>query len=279
MKPRRYRNDIACIFELVMTDSHFYQLAEMLLGGLTATEISLVAHLLGITDSFLYANKYLNPLRELDPFMVYFLPLIQQGNRLLILGDGLVALMERIQSPATYWGNPVAAPPEIWIAAISPTEPHHEASEASHDYLIHPAESKYLSRDPDTSMPTTRSKDTSLFLRPRHPKIESQWSKYMCTVGSCSFEIDWNDLYSDIQPTSTLPYIDATEEPHKIKFSRADATLEFKSDIHNEDRSMVLWKKKHSLASNHLFTGRALDEIGRNILDEVKFSFKFPFGG
>ena len=273
-----------------MTDSQYYELAEMLLSGLTATEISLAAHLLRITDNFLYATKYLNPLREQDPFMIYFQPLIQQRLRVLILGEGLVDLMERIQFRATYWSSRiteadclVAPPPEIWIVAIPPPELHDEAlaeliaSGDSLDFFIQPVESKYMHRNPDTSMPVMWLKGTGVFLRPRHPKIESQWSKYMCTVGSCSFEIDWDDLYNEIQPSSTLPYIDVSEAPHTIKFSENDATMEYKSDIHNEDRSMVLWKKKYSLASNYLFTGRALDDNGRDILDEVKFSFRFPF--
>lgn len=99
-------NEIAFIFELVMANSQFYQLEDILLSGLTATEISLVAHLLGLADKFLYANKYLNPLRELDPFLITFPLLIKQGFRVLILGEGVVDLMERIQSV-------------IWVHAVS----------------------------------------------------------------------------------------------------------------------------------------------------------------
>lgn len=60
-----------------MINSQFYQLIDILLDGLTAMEIFLVAYLLGITNKFLYANKYLNPLRELDPFLITFLLFIK----------------------------------------------------------------------------------------------------------------------------------------------------------------------------------------------------------
>ncbi|KAJ6038899.1 uncharacterized protein N7446_014179 [Penicillium canescens] len=290
--PQRYRNVIGSIFELVMTESEYYELADPLLSGLTATEISLIAHLLGVTEQFLYASRYLNPLREQDPFMVYFEPLIKKGLQVLILGSDILDLMERIQRPATYWGSRIAEvetngglihTPEIWIVAIRPNQPTYEAptelaaSEEPFDALVQPVESKYMYRDPDTSMPVMWLKGTGVYLRHRHPQMETQRSKYMCTVESSSFAIDWDDLYQDIRPGSTLPYIDASGEPHTIKFSEHDTAMEYKSDTHNEDRSVVLWKRMYGPEANAVFNGRVLDRNGRNILGEVEFAFKFPF--
>ena len=87
--------------------SEYYELADPSLSGLTATEISLIAHLLGVTEQFLYASRCLNPLREQDPFTVYF-ELIKKGLQLLIHSNDILGLMERIQRPATYWGSRIA---------------------------------------------------------------------------------------------------------------------------------------------------------------------------
>ncbi|OGE46966.1 hypothetical protein PENARI_c082G08031, partial [Penicillium arizonense] len=85
--------------------------------------------------------------------------------------------MERIQRPATYWGSRIAEvetngglihTPEIWIVAITPNQPTHEAptelatSEEPFDALVQPVESKYMYRDPDTSMPVMWLKVNSL---------------------------------------------------------------------------------------------------------------------
>lgn len=53
--------------------------------------------------------------------------------------------------------------------------------------------------------------------------------------------------------------------------------MEFKSDIHNENGSVVLWKRMYGPEANAVFNGRVLDRNGRNILGEVEFAFKFPF--
>ncbi|KAJ5343375.1 uncharacterized protein N7506_003199 [Penicillium brevicompactum] len=290
--PRGHRNVIAFVFEMIMTNSEYYELADMLLSGLTATEIALAAHLLGITEKFLYANKYLNPLREQDPFMIYFGPLIQKKLRVLILGEGVSELIQRIQFPAEYWSSRlqevetnggIIPPPEIWIVAIPPNKLTHDiptmsaASEESFDMLVFPVESEYMFRDSNTSMAVMLMKGTGIFLRFRHPQPDTQWSKYLCTTGSISCEIDWDDLYKDIHEGSSLPYINASEEPHTIRFSENDPTVKSKLDIHNEYGSMVLWKRLYSLPPNYLFTGRALDDNGRDMLDEVELAFRFPF--
>jgi hypothetical protein len=188
--PREDRNKLAYIFELVTTNSEYYELSDMLLSGLTATEISLIVHFLGITEQFLYAKKYLNPLRDLDPSMALFES--RKGCRIFMLGNDITDLMERIQLPATYWSGRIAKaeanggiipPPKIWVVSIPPG----------------------------------------------------------------------------------------------IRFSENDTMMEYKSDTHSGDRSMVLWKKKYSLPRNAVFTGRAVGDNGRDILDEVDFAFKFPF--
>lgn len=75
-----------------------------------------------------------------------------------------------------------------------------------------------------------------------------------------------------IQSKYTPPYIDATEDPYTIRFSENDITMEYESDAHCGDRSMVLWKKNYSLSRNILLTGRALGHNGRDVLDEVDFA-------
>lgn len=96
----------------------------------------------------------------------------------------------------------------------------------------------------------------------------------MCTVKDSFFEIDWDALYQHIQPASTLPYIDASGEPHTIKFLEYDTAMELKSDAHI---SIVLWKKMYNLEPNTQFNGRVLDRYEWNLLDDVDFAFKFPF--
>jgi hypothetical protein len=46
--------------------------------------------------------KYLNPLRDIDPTIATFGPLISQGYTVLILGDDVKLLMDRILNPSEY---------------------------------------------------------------------------------------------------------------------------------------------------------------------------------
>lgn len=288
--PKIYRNVIASIFELIMTNQEYYQLVDMLLSGLSASEVSLVAHLLGITNEFLYADKYLNPLREQDPFMIYFEPLIREGFRVLILGDGILGLMERIQLPAAYWSRRIAevetrggtvSPPEVWNVAVIADGLHHrnaahmEISEEPSDIMVQDMDKK-MHRFTDTIMPLLWLNGTGVISRFRCPRPETQQSKYICTVGSFSFDINWDDLYKNVGPHSILPYIDASQEPNTMRLSENDTTMEFRSDIGNKSCSLVLWKRRHSLKPNYIFTGRALDHYGRDVFDEMALAFRFP---
>jgi hypothetical protein len=49
---------IAFNFELIFTNNEYYEMGDLLLRWLTATSICFVAHLLGITEKFLYISKY-----------------------------------------------------------------------------------------------------------------------------------------------------------------------------------------------------------------------------
>jgi hypothetical protein len=235
--PRGYRNNIAFLVELIMTNGEYYELAEMLLGGLTATEISLIAHLLGITNNFLNANKYLNPLREQDPYMVYFGPLIQKKFRILILGEEGPDLIRRIQFPAEYWSGriwevetngEIEAPCEIWIVAIPPNKQIQDVSTSpavlkeSFDIRVHSVESNPMYIDRNTRLAGKFSKGTGAFLKSRHPQPDTQWSKYLCAAGSKSFDMAWDDLFKGTNSSSSLPHIDATDEPHSIRLSEND---------------------------------------------------------
>jgi hypothetical protein len=113
---------------LITTNSHYHELSNMQLNGLTATEISLVVYFLGIKEQFLYAHKYLNPLRDLDSSMTFFETLIQKGCRIFMFGHDIPDLMERIHFPAIYWSSWIAEaldgiipPPKIWVVII-PTD-------------------------------------------------------------------------------------------------------------------------------------------------------------
>jgi hypothetical protein len=81
-------------------------------------------------------------------------------------------------------------------------------------------------------------------------------------------------IFINIRPASTLPYIDASGEPHTVKFSEHDTAVELKPDAHI---SVILWKKMYNLEPNMQFNGRVLDRYGWNLLDKVDFAFKFPF--
>lgn len=85
--PRKYRNKLT--YTLITVNSEYYELSDMLLSGLTGTEIPLVVHFLGATEQFLYANKYLNPLRDLDPCMAISKSFIEKGCRTLMLGNDI----------------------------------------------------------------------------------------------------------------------------------------------------------------------------------------------
>jgi hypothetical protein len=206
--PRNGSNKLAYIFELIPTNSHYHELSNMLLGGLTATEISLVVHFLGIKEQFLYTHKYLSPLRDLDPSLSFFEPFIQKGCQILMLGHDIPDLVERIQFPAIYWSSWIAEalggiipPPKIWVVIIPPHRLQREMSVDLEGYneLFDP-----LIQLPDGKDIQRWAGMTSVNLQTYQPQRETQYSKYM-------------------------------------------------------------------------FTGRAVGDNGRGVLDEVYFAFKFPF--
>ncbi|OJJ42040.1 hypothetical protein ASPZODRAFT_170416 [Penicilliopsis zonata CBS 506.65] len=293
--PRTYRNVLASLFESITTNSDYYGLSDMLLSGLTASEIALIVHFLGITEQFLYANKYLNPLRDIDPSMAVFESFIEKGCRILILGNDILDLMERIQLPGTYWSGWIAEveandeiilPPKIWILLIPPDrrQPERIASferaEELFDPLIQLQKGNDRRRATEAGEAAMWSMGVAdLTLQTYQFQRDTQWSEYMCTMGKFSLEVGWNDSYRDIQSNCALPYMDINEDPHTISFSENDTSMEYKWDTHCGGRSIVLWKKKYSLSRNMLYTGGAIGENGRGILDEVDLAFKFPFEG
>ena len=65
--PQTSRNTIAYLIEMIMVNIEFYELTNLFLNTLTVTEVSLVTHLLEISNNFLDFEKYINSLREIDP--------------------------------------------------------------------------------------------------------------------------------------------------------------------------------------------------------------------
>ncbi|KAJ5641214.1 hypothetical protein N7490_005214 [Penicillium lividum] len=139
--PRSYRNKLAGFFEMIILNSQYYGLTNMMLETLTATEVSLAAHFLGIDMKTASLEKYLNPLRDLEPDMVICNELILQGCELMILGDGVQDLLERILHPQRFWTiwsaqihRGILPPlPDLWVVALHPKS--NKASMMIHDVL------------------------------------------------------------------------------------------------------------------------------------------------
>ena len=72
----------------------------------------------------------------------------------------------------------------------NPQPAHVRSANRARHVLVQPVESKYMYRDPDTSMLVMWLTGTAVYLRHRHSQMETLWWKYMCTVESSSFAID-----------------------------------------------------------------------------------------
>jgi hypothetical protein len=300
--PRSYRNRIAALFYLVMINPNYYGIVDLVLGTLTATEISLVAHWLGITNSFIYAEKYLNPLRDIDPTMATFGPLVSLGHTMLILGDDVKVLMDRIQNPSEYWVKRVAeienlaiAPtmPEVCIVALPPDicerSDHLErrgwtsGSDATDTQLMQLfnfeilAQPKRLFMEMNIKMGTNLTLDTDIEsytaimrmmmnvnVKSLQPSV-SGTSKRMCTMHGMFISIDWVDVYANASSMRSLCYINASKNPPKIELSPRQAGSAMWSMTPRG--TIVLWEK-----------GARKDGMGMaEFLDSYsKFSFRVP---
>ncbi|KAJ5385658.1 hypothetical protein N7509_008199 [Penicillium cosmopolitanum] len=262
--PRSYRNIIAYLVELIMTNVEFYELTGLPLSRLTATEVSLVAHLLGIWDAFLNRDKYLSPLRDVDPTMQFFDPLIQDRHRILIFGHGVLNLTERIQCPAGYWsrqleeisrGNDPPVP-RIWIVCIPPDAHSHAPALASMSYReahkIFQAKVMIQPKGRDLKKVRPPGIDTvevwlsgmGVYRMVLEPSFDDWGEKMMCSIGGICFPIDWDDIYENANSSSFLPYIEPTQDPHTVKHSDVCRTMKRKTDTFAKNGKVVQWKKK-----------------------------------
>lgn len=80
------------------------EIAEKIMNEITASELAYVLDILGIKNGFPYGDKYLNPLREVDPSMKLFDSLTERGFFTFIIGPNLDKLVMRIKHPKIYWG-------------------------------------------------------------------------------------------------------------------------------------------------------------------------------
>jgi hypothetical protein len=113
-----------------------------------------------------------------------------------------------------------------------------------------------------------------IYRRIFEPEFDARQDKHMCSTGGICFSIDWDDIYEDINSSSVLPYIEPTNDPHTIKYSRANQTMNMQSDTLEKDSKVVLWKKSHCLLPNSHFNGRVFVENG-DVMNEIEHAFIF----
>ncbi|CAI7615223.1 unnamed protein product [Penicillium pancosmium] len=292
----QYRNRVAYLVELLMTNVQFYEVTDLLLSRLTASEVSLVAHLLGISDHFIDRDKYLSPLRDIDPALKFFNPLFQAHHRILILGQGVQDLVERIQRPADYWSRHVEAIsqdedpclPRIWILCIPPDAASHtnsmkrmsfaQAQEIFQTKVMIQARSCDIKfRGPRSASRIVWQNGMGIYRRIFEPVFDAWQEHHMCSIGGICFPIDWDDIYDDISSSSVLPYIELandTNDSHTIKYSGKDRAMNRQLDTLKSDGKVVLWKKNYCLRPNSLFNGRVILDNGE-VMDEIEYAFMF----
>jgi len=264
--PQTSRNTIAYLVEMIMVNVDFYELTDLFLSTLTVTEVSLVAHLLGISNNFLDFEKYMNPLREIDPTMRLMDTVVQERCRVLILGDGVPALVEMIRSPTSFWARhleknsrnlPVH---QICIVSIKP-------SMQGHMRLV---ELWCAHRDVTEAGVNDRGLDRSVLV----PTCDDWQERTMCSIGGTCFAMKWEDIYENASNSSVLPYIEIAKASYTLNHSELCKTMAIKTDTVMDNSQLVLWKRNYCLPPNYHFTGRIHME-GGVFMDEIAYAFIF----
>jgi hypothetical protein len=96
-------NQIAGMIAMILGTKLFPEIAEKIMNELTASELGYVLDVLGIRDCFTYGDKYLNPIRDVDPSMSMFNQLTKDGFSVIMISPHLNALMVRIKESKRYW--------------------------------------------------------------------------------------------------------------------------------------------------------------------------------
>lgn len=97
-----------------------YPILDGILVNLTASDVGSLLDALGIRDSFRYGERYLNPLRDIEPSMSVMKTIVDRSSTILILGDGVPMLMDRILRSEAFWSSKrvIDGPARVWVVAI-----------------------------------------------------------------------------------------------------------------------------------------------------------------
>lgn len=107
-------------FLTYIMDCDIYPVLDSILVNLTASDVGALLDALGIRGRFKYTERYLNPLRDIEPSMSVMKTIVDRSSTVLILGDGAPMLMDRILRSEAFWSSPrhIAGPADVWILAI-----------------------------------------------------------------------------------------------------------------------------------------------------------------
>ena len=83
-------------------DSRMTHITETIINHLSASEISFLRYILKIKSDFIYSDRYLNPLKDINSSIDTFQGLIKKGYTILLIDPDTKKLVERIKSPYTY---------------------------------------------------------------------------------------------------------------------------------------------------------------------------------
>lgn len=97
-----------------------YPILDGVLTCLTASDVGSLLDATGTRDDFRHGRRYLNPLRDLEPSMSLMNNIVSCSSAILMIGDDVPRLMERILRSEAFWsdGNCSDAPVRIWVVAI-----------------------------------------------------------------------------------------------------------------------------------------------------------------
>ncbi|KAL3440019.1 hypothetical protein BJX65DRAFT_291232 [Aspergillus insuetus] len=111
----------------ILTCDGMYEVMTQTLSHLTASEIGLMLDTLGLRDKSCVPQRFMNPLRDLDPTMRVVEDVISNAIRVLAIGE-VEKLTRRITASAEYWaGDGATEPPRVWFIVIPEDAPAHGA--------------------------------------------------------------------------------------------------------------------------------------------------------
>ncbi|KAE8130866.1 hypothetical protein BDV38DRAFT_289232 [Aspergillus pseudotamarii] len=118
-------NDTLDYLPTIVAHEGYYEVAQLLMVALSASDVSSLLVALHIQPSTSLCQRYrrfLHPIRDIDPTMRIFDTWIREKCQILLLGHDCRLLMQRIMDPEAYYaeGSCTRDPLEIWVVALPP---------------------------------------------------------------------------------------------------------------------------------------------------------------